>query len=159
VNNESGFKMAKQVAALPIRRQEDGELQIMLVTSRGKGQWLIPKGWPMKGLRDRKAAAREAKQEAGVSGKVARKPLGSYKYAKGPQRRRIRVKVFVLLVKKQSRRWREAEQRRVMWSSLETAANTVGLPSLRRLINSFAKRHSSSTHKTRRYAANKYQVF
>jgi 8-oxo-dGTP pyrophosphatase MutT (NUDIX family) len=134
-----GIAMAKQVAALPIRKEPNGELKVMLVTSRGKGEWLIPKGWPMKGLCDRKAAAKEAEEEAGVTGKLARKPLGIYHYKKRSRRRRIDVIVFLLLVEKQAKRWREAQQRKIMWSSLETAAQTVGAPSLRRLITSFAK--------------------
>jgi hypothetical protein len=37
-----------QFAVLPWRRT-DG-LEIMLVSSRETGRWVLPKGWPMKGL-------------------------------------------------------------------------------------------------------------
>ena len=64
---------AKQVAALPVRRGEDGSLEVLLVTSRETGRWVIPKGWPSKRLSDREAAAREARQEAGVTGTIKNK--------------------------------------------------------------------------------------
>src|SRR3974390_952808 len=66
----------RQVAALPLRRTKSGALEVLLVTSRGTGRWIIPKGWPSKRLRDRKAAAREAREEAGVKGKILPKARG-----------------------------------------------------------------------------------
>ena len=35
-----------QYAALPYRRRADGIVEVMLVTSRDTGRWVIPKGWP-----------------------------------------------------------------------------------------------------------------
>ncbi|KRR27650.1 hypothetical protein [Bradyrhizobium retamae] len=37
----------KQFAALPYRLRED-DLQILLITTRKKRRWSIPKGWPIK---------------------------------------------------------------------------------------------------------------
>ena len=68
----------QQVGALCVRRADDGSQQVLLITSRGSGRWVIPKGWPTKRLKDHKAAAREAEQEAGVLGKVKSKPIGNY---------------------------------------------------------------------------------
>ena len=65
----------RQVAALPLRRSKKGALEILLVTSRTTGRWIIPKGWPSKRIKDHKAAAREARQEGGVKGKI--KPKGN----------------------------------------------------------------------------------
>jgi 8-oxo-dGTP pyrophosphatase MutT (NUDIX family) len=64
---------SKQVAVLPVRRVKSGAFEILLVTSRSTGRWIIPKGWPSKRLKDHRAAAREAKDEAGVEGKIKRK--------------------------------------------------------------------------------------
>jgi 8-oxo-dGTP pyrophosphatase MutT (NUDIX family) len=69
---------ADQVGALCIRRRNNGSCQVLLITSRGTGRWVIPKGWRAKGLKDHEAAAREAKEEAGVSGAVRSKPIGNY---------------------------------------------------------------------------------
>ena len=38
----------KQVAALPIRKNKGRKPDVMLVTSRETGRWVIPKGWPSK---------------------------------------------------------------------------------------------------------------
>jgi 8-oxo-dGTP pyrophosphatase MutT (NUDIX family) len=59
---------------------------------------VIPKGWPMKGIRNWAAAAQEAKEEAGIIGKARKKPIGSFLYFK---RRLVhfdlcRVEVYVL---------------------------------------------------------------
>ena len=75
-------RRALQVAALPIMIGKDGQAYILLVTSRETKRWVIPKGWPSKKLSDPKAAAREASEEAGVTGKVDRKLVGTYTYRK-----------------------------------------------------------------------------
>ncbi|MGB7917572.1 MAG: NUDIX domain-containing protein, partial [Rhodomicrobium sp.] len=62
----------RQVAALPLRLAKNGAIEILLVTSRDTGRWIIPKGWTSKRIKDCKAAAREAREEAGVKGKILR---------------------------------------------------------------------------------------
>lgn len=93
----------KQVAALPVREIGKGMQQVLLVTSRDTGRWIIPKGWPSKRIDDAAAASREAKQEAGVTGRIAPKPVGSYRYRKieANGSRLIEVFVYVLSVKKE----------------------------------------------------------
>ncbi len=71
-----------QVAALPIGFGRDGLVYILLVTSRETKRWVIPKGWPSRKMSDPNAAAREAREEAGVTGKIGRKPIGTYSYRK-----------------------------------------------------------------------------
>jgi 8-oxo-dGTP pyrophosphatase MutT (NUDIX family) len=72
---------SKQFAALPYRIDRTGP-EILLITTRGKGRWSIPKGWPMKGRKPRAAAAVEAFEEAGVIGKIARRSVGNFKHSK-----------------------------------------------------------------------------
>jgi 8-oxo-dGTP pyrophosphatase MutT (NUDIX family) len=43
---------------------------------------MIPKGWPIDGLSPQEVAKREAGEEAGVIGKVKRKPVGEFRYVK-----------------------------------------------------------------------------
>jgi 8-oxo-dGTP pyrophosphatase MutT (NUDIX family) len=128
----------RQVAALPLRRAKSGALEIMLVTSRGTGRWVIPKGWPSKRLADCKAAAREARQEAGVKGKVAPQAIGSYRYVKPElgDASPIDVTVFLLSVLKQSKRWPEKRQRRRAWFDLLEACGKIQEPELSSLIGS-----------------------
>ena len=71
-----------QYGALPYRFTHDPELEILLLTTRQSKRWIIPKGWPIKGLRPAKSAAREAFEEAGVSGRVGAKSVGFFAYDK-----------------------------------------------------------------------------
>ena len=71
-----------QYGALPYRFSHDAALEILLVTTRQSRQWIIPKGWPIKGLRPAKSAAREAFEEAGVRGRVGAKSIGLFSYKK-----------------------------------------------------------------------------
>ena len=57
---------AGQVAALCWRLRK-GRAEVLLVTSRDTGRWVLPKGWPITGLSPQAAAAREAWEEAGVA--------------------------------------------------------------------------------------------
>lgn len=126
----------KQIAALPVRKGEDGSLEVLLVTSRETGRWVIPKGWPSKRLKDRDAAAREAREEAGVTGKINSKPIGAYRYRKmEPEGSRLLdVTVYLLKVEREKKRWPEQKQRQRNWFKLEVAARRVREPALRELI-------------------------
>lgn len=63
----------QQYAALCFRYADGGTIEILLVTSRTSGRWIIPRGWPMKRKKPHQAAAIEAWEEAGVRGRVRRK--------------------------------------------------------------------------------------
>ena len=129
-------KRTTQVAALPIRISDDGEINVLLVSSRETRRWVIPKGWPSKKMGDAKAAAREAREEAGVTGKVYRKPVGFYRYRKVlPESSRILdVAVYVLWVRKLRKSWPEQKERTRIWATLEDAAKLVREPGLKRLF-------------------------
>lgn len=134
------MEMAKQVGAIPVRKGSDGQLEVLLVTSRDTGRWIIPKGWTSKRLTDSKAAAREARQEAGVSGKISSKPIGGYRYRKieGDSGHLVDVSVFLLTVKKEKTRWSEQNQRERAWFDIKTAARRVREAKLADLIRSLA---------------------
>jgi ADP-ribose pyrophosphatase YjhB (NUDIX family) len=125
-----------QVAALPVRRDAEGAWRLLLVTSRETRRWVVPKGWPMKGLKDRKAAGLEAKQEAGVVGRVGKAPLGSYLYWKRRSDRfdLCRVEVYRLDVERQLTRWKEKGQREARWFTPDEAALSVDEPGLTALL-------------------------
>lgn len=126
----------KQVGAIPVRRAPNGSLEVLLVTGRRTGRWVIPKGWPSKRLDDRAAAAREAHEEAGVSGVVSEAPVGSYLYTKSRAwgRRPINVLVFLLFSVEESPVWPERHERTRAWFSLSIAAMIVHEPSLAALL-------------------------
>ena len=125
---------ADQVGVLCIRRQESGPCQVLLVTSRDTGRWIIPKGWRAQGLMDHEAAAREAREEAGVTGLMTCAPIGDYTYSKAQSARPLRVDVYLLAVRQQADHWPEQQQRRRAWFDLHEAVDKVREPELRALI-------------------------
>jgi 8-oxo-dGTP pyrophosphatase MutT (NUDIX family) len=137
---------AEQVAALPFRRDAKGKVEVMLITSRDTGRWVIPKGNPIHGLSAPDAAAREAYEEAGVIGRLEDAPIGEYRYVKRlslGRRRPTRVTVFALAVTTQLDTWAERHQRSTRWFSADKAAALVDERDLRTLIRSFAREQVS----------------
>ena len=125
-----------QYAALPFRI-EGGRLQVLLVTSRGTKRWIIPKGWPIHGLKPPDAAAAEAAEEAGLAGAVEGRPIGSYRYEKrlkGERTTAVQVIVFPFEVSGHAERWKEQDERYVSWFGYRRAAQLVAEPALKRLI-------------------------
>ena len=70
-----------QSAAVPFRCRE-GQLELLLITSRGKKRWIVPKGIVDPGLTPSAAAAKEAFEEAGVEGEILYPSVGTYTYPK-----------------------------------------------------------------------------
>jgi 8-oxo-dGTP pyrophosphatase MutT (NUDIX family) len=141
-----------QYAALPYRFTPTAALEILLVTTRRSKRWIIPKGWPIKGLRPARSAAREAFEEAGVRGKIGMKSVGLFNYDKLLEEDGIQVncevKVFPLLVKRQSETWPEFEQRLVQWVEPAKAVSMIKEPKLKKLVAMFAKRVAAAASKT-----------
>ncbi len=142
----------RQVAALPLRLAKNGAIEILLVTSRDTGRWIIPKGWPSKRLKDCKAAAREALEEAGVKGKIFRRAIGRYRYFKRELGNGglVEVSVFLLKVSKHYRRWPEKSERRRAWFDLEDAASKVSDPELSTLIGMLQGRNGDASRSSRK---------
>ncbi|HEV7385728.1 MAG TPA: NUDIX hydrolase [Phenylobacterium sp.] len=129
-----------QFAALPWRRGAGGEVEVLLITSRETRRWVIPKGWPMKGVKSAKCAAQEAFEESGVRGKVGKRPMGSYAYDKRLKNGRlqhVRVAVFPLQVDSEAEAYPEAGQREKLWLPLTEAARMVDEPELMVLLATF----------------------
>jgi len=100
-------------------------IEVLLVTSRDTGRWIIPKGWLEKGTKPYDMAAREAFEEAGVIGKVQKEPIGSYTYTKRLSAKKsveCNVQVFLLNVEQDLEDWPEKGQRRKEWMSPSQAA-------------------------------------
>lgn len=135
-----GAPCLAQAAALSWRRGGNG-IEILLVTSRDTGRWVLPKGWPEQQEELQNTAEREAMEEAGVSGTISRAPCGSYYYGKGMadgMRLPCEVQVFPLEVKSLAKSWPEKRQRKRVWFQAAEAATLVHEPDLGELISSFA---------------------
>jgi len=129
-----------QYGALPFRVGPNGRSEFMLVTSRETRRWIIPKGWPIKGLEPHAAAAREAYEEAGVTGDVGKRFVGKYRYEKrlkSGDTVTCEVRVFPFAVKQQRKRWPERRERQTGWFTAEDAASAVSDPELGDIISAF----------------------
>jgi 8-oxo-dGTP pyrophosphatase MutT (NUDIX family) len=116
-----------QYAALPVRHV-DGRPEVLLITSRDTGRWIVPKGWPEKGMTPCEVAEMEAYEEAGIRGTVAEAAVASYRYDKALPRNRsiaVDVDVFLLAVDEQLDEWPEMAQRRREWVSAAEAAMRI----------------------------------
>jgi 8-oxo-dGTP pyrophosphatase MutT (NUDIX family) len=134
-------RILRQIAALPLHFAPDGSLEVYLVTSRGSGRWIIPKGNPIKGLTPEEVAAREAFEEAGLVGRIVDGCLGTFEFERSGEI--CLVEVYPMHVEKQLRRFDEKRQRKVQRCSLKTACTIVCSSALASLIqNSFEQYHS-----------------
>lgn len=131
--------VASQFGAL-CWREKDGKVQVLLVTSRRTGRWIIPKGWPMEGETPSRAALTEAEEEGGVDGKVKAQCLGLYSYTKHPDLKDPQdcvVAVYPVKVRRLKSRWPEQAERDRKWFSQKKAAKEVDEVELSRLISAF----------------------
>ncbi|MFM2042669.1 MAG: hypothetical protein RLY86_1245 [Pseudomonadota bacterium] len=136
-----GFRA--QYAALPYR-MVDGFPQILLVTSRDTRRWVLPKGWPEKRRTPWDMAAREAREEAGLVGRVDHRPVGCYHYEKHLDAGTsvpCEVTVFPLAVDHQLDDWREKDQRSARWFTPGQAALAVQEGGLARILLAFGACH------------------
>jgi len=132
----------RQYGAIALRVGARDQLQVLLLTSRGTGRWVIPKGWPMRNRTPAGTARREAFEEAGVKGELwSKKPIGSFRYMKRDENftGEILVQVFVLGVEQQKKKWPEKDQRQVRWFSLRQAATLVKERELAKLLRNIPK--------------------
>ncbi|AZO12629.1 MULTISPECIES: NUDIX hydrolase [unclassified Mesorhizobium] len=128
-----------QVAALPWREGEDG-VEIMLITSRDTGRWVLPKGWPEAREPLCEAAAREAGEEAGLRGTISHFEAGRYFYGKvlaSGEEVPCEVLVFPLKVERIADRWKERRARTRKWVGSADAVRMVNEPDLCHIIANF----------------------
>jgi 8-oxo-dGTP pyrophosphatase MutT (NUDIX family) len=138
-------KIGKQIAALPMRWDEDGAFKVLMVTSRDTGRWVMPKGWTMDGKKPWTAAEIEALEEAGAVGYVGQAVLGKYTYKKkldNGTSLKCEVDVYPMVVESLKRNWKERHQRKRKWFSAKAAAKRVSEPKLAELLRSLANKPS-----------------
>lgn len=118
--------------------------KVLLITSRGTGRWVIPKGWPMNGRTLPSAAATEAWEEAGVRGTISGEELGRYTYDKIQDAGfpvKIDVRVFLLEVDKLATKFPEKDERNRKWFTPSEAATNVNEGGLKKIFQGLARRH------------------
>lgn len=130
----------RQVAAL-VYRVKKNQPEILLITSRGTGRWIVPKGWPQVGKTYAQSARAEAFEEAGVRGEIAPFSIGTYSYEKHDLSDNeigdFIVDVFPMHFTRQEKNWPERGERRLAWVSVEEAVQRVEEPELKALLTGF----------------------
>jgi phosphohistidine phosphatase len=124
-----------QSAVIPFSKQ-DGEFRVLLITSRKKKRWVIPKGVKEPELSPAASATNEAFEEAGIRGAVSTAPIGSYRYEKWGGT--CTVQVFTMDVSEVLEEWQESYRDRE-WLSLDEAAQRVQEPALKDMILSLSE--------------------
>lgn len=132
-----------QFAAIPFRvsKKKGGDrVEVLLVSSRDSGRWIIPKGWPIDGMTPADAAAHEVWEEAGARGRIYEDCVGLYSYNKWLDEELslpVIVAVFALEVEKLDDVYPEAEERKRKWVDLKKAAARVDEPELKTIFEAF----------------------
>ena len=131
-------RVRSQFGALPWRVHE-GKLEILIITSRGTGRWILPKGWPMLRATPAEAAATEAWEEAGVVGRVSATPAGFYSYRKKSEKDAppVVVAIFPIQVTEVHAKWPEEGQRKRRWVSQKKATALIDDQELKEILKHF----------------------
>jgi len=116
-----------QVAALPYIFIEN-EIMVCLITSRERGRWVLPKGWPKTDIKNHLMAKIEAEEEAGLEGEISKTCLATYTYKKKLHMFATvtcQVEIYPFQVTHQNLRWPEESQRELKWVTSEAASSMV----------------------------------
>jgi 8-oxo-dGTP pyrophosphatase MutT (NUDIX family) len=125
------IKPVEQASAVPLRSSDDG-LEVCLITSMGRGRWIFPKGVVDPGETHVITAHKEAREEAGIEGRLLEPPLGQYRDSKWEVP--LLVTVFAMSVEAVSDNWQEEGLRRRRWAPLDEARELITDPTLREML-------------------------
>ena len=136
--NKKEFKVPdfwyKQSGVIPYRIKDES-LQILLITSRQKKKWIIPKGIIENGLKPYESAGKEALEEAGAVGIVSKDLIGKYKYKKWGGK--VKIKIYPMRVKTLLDDWDEIDYRKRKWFNFNDAKEIIEIEKLKIILDSF----------------------
>lgn len=129
------IKIVRQSGVLPFRCGDNG-IEILLITSRTSGRWVIPKGMIEPGMNPARSAEKEGYEEAGIKGTLIKKRLGDYKYEKSENKggQCCKVEVYPIQVTDLLDDWPEKSERTRKWVSPQKAAELVNEDKLKKII-------------------------
>lgn len=119
-NKRAGFP--QQAAAIAVRWKRD-DLEVCLIRKMGSRHWGVPKGLVDPGDTHEETALKEAWEEAGISGRLVGRSLGTYQYEKWDAK--FEVTLYLMEVLEQHPRWLEAGYRERRWTSFDEAASLL----------------------------------
>ena len=120
-----------QSGVVPFRVGQKG-VEVLLITSRHKQRWIIPKGIIDYGYSPQESSENEAYEEAGIEGQIDPSPIGEYKFRKWGGE--VTVKVFLFKVTREHDDWPESSIRQRRWVSVGEATQLVDIEGLRKIL-------------------------
>lgn len=120
-----------QSAVIPYRFTKRG-IEVLLITSVKKGNWIVPKGYIEFNLTPFESAKKEAYEEAGVIGSNETHEAGVFKQVKSIGT--CLIKVFTMEVLEELDDYPEKKLRQRKWFQLEEAARQISIPQIKKII-------------------------
>lgn len=137
----NGQHPISQACAIPFRLRE-GQPEFCLITSVRKGRWVFPKGIVESGETPMETALKEAREEAGVQGRILDGCLGEYTYSKWG--RKLPVSAYLMRVTVEEDDWDEADVRKRHWCGPAEARTMLARKSHRGLLDAALERINGS---------------
>lgn len=120
-----------QSAVIPYRIGKKG-LEILLITSLKKKNWIVPKGYVEFNLTPFESAKKEAYEEAGVFGSNETIETGNFRISKPVGI--CSIKVFTMEVYDVLDDYPEKNDRKRKWFSAEEASEIISIPQIGGMI-------------------------
>lgn len=124
-------------AALPWRRDRQGNIRILMVTSMKHGRWIVPKGSLIKGKTQRNQLPERRSRRRGYSAISILYRLDAIHMetlSKGGPKGPALVTLFALRVRATLLHWPEKNERTRSWQSLCEAVEMASEPDLARIL-------------------------
>jgi mutator protein MutT len=124
------MKVVRQAGAIVVRFDDDEPRLLLVTAKRNPKSWIFPKGHIEDGETAAEAAVREAREEAGVVGRVLRS-VGSLEFDLGDLS--IDVEYFLVSLEKDKDDGEEGRKRK--WCTREEALERIDFDETRALID------------------------
>ena len=126
-----------QSAVIPYRITKSG-MEILLITSLRKKNWIIPKGYVEYNLTPFESAKKEAYEEAGVLGSNETIEMGAFKIKKSVGT--CWMKVYSMEVNEVLNDYPEMQNRKRKWFSPEEALEKISMPQVVEMIKDLSSK-------------------
>ena len=123
-----------QSAVIPYL-EKNGMIQIMLITTRKKKKWTLPKGIVEPGLTPEESALQEAYEECGVEGEIEKKVFDTFHYEKWGGT--CHVQVFLMKITYLHDQWPENAFRTRKAFSIDEAIRSIGRKEMQPVLKKF----------------------
>ncbi len=135
MDDHSTSLVYKQAGAIPYR-EENGAIQVLIISTSSGENWTIPKGLIDPGFSATETVLNESLEEAGIEGLVLTPAIGDYRFSKWGGW--CEVEVFAMAVTRELNHWPEDRIRQRIWTDVKQAARQVKHAALGSLIGKLA---------------------